>query len=57
MLHKTALDLVTGLIITRNEGKYGVICERKHISMHRKYIVIKGIKHEDASLKPSIVSQ
>lgn len=61
MLHKTVIDHVTGLITTRNEGKYGVICERKYISMHRKYVVLeithKGYQAEDLSLKPLTVSQ
>lgn len=38
MLHKIPLDHVTGLIITWKEGKYAAICERKHISMCRKYV-------------------
>lgn len=41
MLHETALGHVTGLIITGKEGKYAAICERKHISMHRKYVVLE----------------
>lgn len=45
MLHKTALDLVIGLIITRNEGEYGALCERKYITMHRKYVVLE-ISHK-----------
>jgi len=40
VLHGTALDHVTGLIVTRKEGKYAAICERKHSNMHRKYVVL-----------------
>lgn len=45
MLHETALDHVTGLVIKGKKGKYAATCEKKHISMHKKYVVLQIINN------------